>query len=806
MERISDRLPEPFDRKLIISWNTLTSKGQSTLWRAIERSDIPKEGLTEGFSFELMTKIYIEDLNDARYIGFIRAKDLIQELISIFDNSDLQKDLVTKQRGQRLFPTKAELEAMQLARGAKDMPSSKKSPRRFPTKAELEAARASARRFSKSPEEEMMEKIDDQDLELRSAATLKSQIISVSSLAILAKLVVDKDLDKYLERIGSVQMIKPQRRSMLLQELLPSKNPFKRIMFGKRDQEVALGHLIDANLRLSFAQAKRVCPDRDIRARTVAGNLGLLAGINSFSDKPNVDFESHVMKNVREFIQDLIGSLNLSYDDIVELMLDANERELDLVDIKEQAETEVPFEGCTTFSELFDELDRELRKLPKVDDRAISMLKHRHQAFGEPGLTLDDIGKKWGVTRERVRQIVDPLMKASIQLENEVPLLLKAVEIFEECEDEDEFGVKVADDEIFSGEDISWQRLWGLTQILSPNVLANRVYAKHLELESESSANSPIRSSIKKDRSKFGLYDLQVVSKKYEINQDKAFKIISELYPRSIRSGSLVLARTKNLDTMFENSIAKQLKVSTPLEVRELLKGLQRTGRQRDVSLIGSTADLSNLILGLAGNPPNYETASKSLMKEVEFQTLEKWLVETFSGVNLGILHSNDVVNFALRDRRINVSSVTVYLLNSPIMRSHGRSIYSLVGTEVTEDQLGAYIQIIRGSSEVSEVSYEMIDASKGILSVKPNLNVITSGIVFPPSGYKKIFEGFEFETFCSCGQLETIQAVKFTPSGFWTGFTAMIRHGFSQHQMSKGSTFRFEFDFEKLIVRLLVN
>jgi hypothetical protein len=99
-----------------------------------------------------------------------------------------------------------------------------------------------------------------------------------------------------------------------------------------------------------------------------------------------------------------------------------------------------------------------------------------------------------------------------------------------------------------------------------------------------------------------------------------------------------------------------------------------------------------------------------------------------------------------------------------------------------------------------------MIDASKGILSVKPNLNVITSGIVFPPSGYKKIFEGFEFETFCSCGQLETIQAVKFTPSGFWTGFTAMIRHGFSQHQMSKGSTFRFEFDFEKLIVRLLVN
>jgi RNA polymerase sigma factor (sigma-70 family) len=733
MEYLSDRLREPDDFYEVLAWDKLSTKSQNTLQRAIERSDVWRPSELNGFNFDLLSKISIEDLNDARFIGPARAEELIQELITLFENLTLKKDL-------------------------------------------------------------------------DSAASATSQIISVSSLQILAKLTVDEDLDKYLERLASVELITPQQRHTLLQELLPSKNPFKRMMFGKRDQEVALGHLIDANLRLSFALAKRVCPDRDIRARTVAGNLGLLAGITSFSDKPNVDFESYVKKNVREFIQDLIGSFNLSYDDIVELMLDANERELDSVDMEEEAETEIPFESCTTFSELFEELDRELLKLPKVDERAIAMLKHRHQAFGEPGLTLDDIGKEWGVTRERVRQIVDPLMKARIQLEHEVPLLLKAVEVFEECEDEDQFSVKVADDEIFSGEDISWQRLWGLTRILSPDVLANRVYEKHLELESESGANSPIRSSIKKDRSKFGLFDLQVVSKKYDVNQDKAFKIISDLYPRSIRNGSLVLARTKNLDTMFENSIAKQLKVSSPLEVKELLKGLQRTGKQRDVSLIGSTADLSNLILGLAGNPPNYETASKGLIKDVDFQTLEKWLIEIFSEVNLGILHSNDVVNFALRDRRINVSSVTVYLLNSPIMRSHGRSLYSLVGTEVTEDQLDAYIQIIRGSSEASEVSYEMTHASKGILSVKPNLNVITSGIVFPPSGYKKIFEGFEFETFCSCGQLETIQAVKFAPSGFWTGFTAMIRHGFSQHQMGKGSTFRFEFDFDKSIVRLLVN
>ncbi len=324
--------------------------------------------------------------------------------------------------------------------------------------------------------------------------------------------------------------------------------------------------------------------------------------------------------------------------------------------------------------------------------------------------------------------------------------------------------------------------------------------------EEDFGSSSTIRIDIKSDRSKFGLYDLKVISRKYEVDESKAFTVIADLYPRSIHCGSLVLARTRTLDTMFENSIAKQLKVSSPLSVPELLKGLQRTGKQRVVSLIGSLEDLSSLIYQLAGNPPNYLQAASGLIKQVEFQTLEKWLIHIFNDANLGILHTNDVVNLALREKNINPSSLAINLLNSPIMRSHGRSLYSLVGTKVSQDQLDAYTQIIRFSAEASMVSYEMVNASTGILFVKPNLNVITSGIVFPPPEYKKIFEGFEFKTLCSCSNLETIQAVKFAPSGFWTGFTAMIRHGFSAHGMTKGSTFRFEFDFDRSIVRLLLD
>jgi hypothetical protein len=315
-----------------------------------------------------------------------------------------------------------------------------------------------------------------------------------------------------------------------------------------------------------------------------------------------------------------------------------------------------------------------------------------------------------------------------------------------------------------------------------------------------------LRSDIRKFRTQFGLIDLQVVGNRLSIDDQRAFKIISKVYPRSIRFGNLVLARLVNRTTMFEFSIAKQLKVHSPLTAQDLMIGLHRSGRQRDVSLVGTKADLSGLIQLIAGEPPTFEVASAGLLEEVELRTLEEWLVGVFSDANLGVLHSNDVIELALRAKDVNVNSVNVYLSNSPIIRAHGRALYSLVGTKVDADHLDAYIQIIRGSSEASEVSYEMNDASKGILSVKPNINVITNGIVYPPAVYRKIFEGYEFESTCSCGNLETIQAVKFAPSGFWTGFTAMIRHGFSEHQMSKNSTFHFEFDFDRLRVRLLVS
>jgi DNA-directed RNA polymerase specialized sigma subunit len=610
---ISDLLPEPSNKSKVYGWNNLSTRNSNTLKRAIERSDSNQGRFLFGFSFELLSLITIDNLLDARNTGSVKAQDLIDELVEIFEN------IIDEEKN-----------------------------------------------------------IEDEDIAPESTED-QSSVIEI--------------LRNFISKMGNSD------------------------------------------------------------------------------DKDNHSHHDY------SICDESISSAQLN-----------------------------PFENCDDLDSFYSILESEILKLPKVDQRTLSMLKHRNIIFPGPGKTLDQIGQEWGLTRERVRQIVDKFSDLKIENVLSIPVINRAVSLLLGSDSEADFESKLTQHPDLQFEDFSWRNLLAICRLFSFDESVDAITDQHRKWISVDRNLQKTRDLIRLERSKFGLYDLRVLSKKYEITDDFAFKLIAEIYPRSIRCGNLVLARTMNLDTMFENSIAKQLKVSSPLGVKVLFKGLQRTGRYRDVALIGTTAELNNMILELAGDPPSYEKIKFGLIKEVEFQTIEKWLIEIFSDTTLGILHMNEVVNFALRDGTINVSSVNIYLLNSPIMRSHGRSLYSLVGTEVTEALLDDYIKVIRGSTEASEVTYEMTNASNGILCVKPNLNVISSGIVFLPSSYKKMFEGFEFESSCSCGQLETVQEVKFTASGFWTGFTAMIRHGFSMHGMTKNSLFRFDFNFDQEKVRLLVD
>ncbi len=102
-----------------------------------------------------------------------KKKSAVKKSTTAKKSSNKSAKKVVK-KGPRLFPTKAELEALKNAKAAKSAPEVKKGPRRFPTKAELEAMKAAQSGITTAPVAEttktsgkkLVEKIDGEDVEL----------------------------------------------------------------------------------------------------------------------------------------------------------------------------------------------------------------------------------------------------------------------------------------------------------------------------------------------------------------------------------------------------------------------------------------------------------------------------------------------------------------------------------------------------------------------------------------------------------------------------------------------------------------
>ena len=105
-------------------------------------------------------------------------KKSVAKKSAVAKKSNKKVDTKKAKKGPRLFPTKAELEALKASKENKGAAVEKKGPRRFPTKAELEAMKAaqsgapiataasSTTAATKTSGKKLVEKIDGEDVEL----------------------------------------------------------------------------------------------------------------------------------------------------------------------------------------------------------------------------------------------------------------------------------------------------------------------------------------------------------------------------------------------------------------------------------------------------------------------------------------------------------------------------------------------------------------------------------------------------------------------------------------------------------------
>ena len=248
-------------------------------------------------------------------------------------------------------------------------------------------------------------------------------------------------LDKYLQEIGKESMITPDEEVELA------------VRIRSRDH-IALQKLVRANLRFVVSVAKQY-QNRGLSLGDLIneGNLGLMTAAQRFDEKRGFKFISYAVWWIRQSIMDAVAKqsrivrlplnrvssitrMNRTYseleqkytrepseDEVAEVLDVPTEEIAHTIKISNRhVSLDAPFFQDqkdslldTLESDIKDTPDSELIKdsLRKEIKRSLSSLKKREAMIislsfglnGHPYMTLEEIGVKFGLTRERVRQI-----------------------------------------------------------------------------------------------------------------------------------------------------------------------------------------------------------------------------------------------------------------------------------------------------------------------------------------------------------------------------------------------------------------
>jgi hypothetical protein len=431
-----------------------------------------------------------------------------------------------------------------------------------------------------------------------------------------------------------------------------------------------------------------------------------------------------------------------------------------------------------------------------MSERDRTVVCARAEWYTSDPQTLDSIGRDYGLTRERIRQISKKFEIPMIELTGELRFAKLLSQTAMGSKSFEDFQKNALDSFLTSEEDLDISQCESIMKFLSGSSGWQPFLDQLVLWRSLDDEKSQAVGQLTKFRSKMGFIDAAYASKNLGFTPENMIDLIKEKYPRSISSKSIVLARTGKIVSTFEAAISKQLTLCETLSAEELLVGARRHASLRNDSMPADDADYIHIIHSLCGNPPTKETFLKTQLYETDLSESDKWLIEVFNSSQSGLLHRVEITKFGI-DSGMNLGSITAYCGSSPFIRPHSNGVYSLIGIYPDPIQVATHAELALAQDRSVEMTIEF-EGSNVALKLLPNLNTYASGVLLPSREIKEIFTDSTFSPFCTCGPIESKQVLRLSKEGFWMGFQSIFAHALQKHSFNANTPFQILFDFDQ--------
>lgn len=397
---------------------------------------------------------------------------------------------------------------------------------------------------------------------------------------------------------------------------------------------------------------------------------------------------------------------------------------------------------------------------------------------GRKPQTLEAIGSKLDLTRQRVRQICVGFESFLMKVKPHTPKLEQTLEYIAE-------NIPASTDDMISrlqaegilSRKIEVESLLSLAKLLSNKVPFKIINRGKRQLIIPSEINfSQVESVTKKSIAKWGVVTFDEIASKLE---EKSSKLLEQ---NQLRKTIMLLTDVRWLDennrwfwihslprNRLLNRIDKVLSVAVKIHVSELRSAITRDYYFR------SFAPPRKILLELCRQrsgyrvEENYIICDKPLPSESLFSNSELTMIMILR--NYGFIIDGQKFEKICKDSGLNQSTFYRHLTYSPAIMRYGRCLYSLVGADISPSQVESLQTGLRRRKDHVLLDYGW-QHGKIWLGYRLSRNMIRGGCFNTPRSMENLISGeFTLET----EEGEIIAKLVIRESGAW-GLTKLFR------------------------------